>query len=227
MLSSLKPILNDVLFVAAILIGFINHYVLPQLRLENPWFMFSQPVLKPAHWSAFEPSSLAELTWFEYVHVVSIFVEKNCLNVLVVLSAVTVSSDQMLVKLADVDSSGLVACSLVSMIGLKLIRHSMCEPQKQYRIFFVAYLFHKFDASGLGLFAGDETILMDLFCVSILLEKLQDFLDKLTFIFIYTAPWQLPWGSPFHAFAQPLSVPHSALLILQVNFFYLFLSLLI
>jgi hypothetical protein len=141
------------------------------------------------------------------------FVEKNCLHVLVILNSVTVSSDKLLLKLSKLDASGVLACSVISLAGLKLLRHSYCEPLKQYRLFFFAYLFHKFDTSS-GLMS--ETILIDLFVTSILLEKLQDFLDKMAFIFIYTAPWQLPWGSAFHAFAQPLSVPHSALLILQV-----------
>lgn len=33
----------------------------------------------------------------------------------------------------------------------------------------------------------------------------------------YIAPWQITWGSAFHAFAQPFSVPHSAMLFLQAG----------
>jgi hypothetical protein len=36
------------------------------------------------------------------------------------------------------------------------------------------------------------------------------------FVITYIAPWQITWGSAFHAFAQPFSVPHSAMLFLQV-----------
>jgi len=32
---------------------------------------------------------------------------------------------------------------------------------------------------------------------------------------VYIAPWQLAWASAFHAFAQPLSVPHSCMLFVQ------------
>lgn len=35
------------------------------------------------------------------------------------------------------------------------------------------------------------------------------------FVVIYIAPWQITWGSAFHAFAQPFSVPHSAMLFIQ------------
>lgn len=215
--TSLNLILNDMLFCLAISVGALNHYILPQLRIERPWYLFSQPILKPDHWSVFEPNSLAKLVWFEYAYVGLTFIEKNCLNVLVVFSAVTLSADKILLKFAPLDPSGCVACSLISMCAVKLMRHSFCEPAKQYQIFFIAYLFHKFDSNGHSFFSDAETLLFDLFVISIFLAKLQDFLDKLAFIYIYTAPWQLPWGSAFHAFAQPLSVPHSALLILQVN----------
>lgn len=215
--TALNPILNDVLFCLAISVGFLNHYILPQLRIERPWYLFSQPILKPDHWSVFEPNSLAKLVWFEYAYVGLTFLEKNCLNVLVVFSAVTLSANKILLKFAPLDPSGFVACSLISMCAVKLMRHSFCEPAKQYQIFFIAYLFHKFDSNGHSFFPDAETLLFDLFVISIFLAKLQDFLDKLAFIYIYTAPWQLPWGSAFHAFAQPLSVPHSALLILQVS----------
>jgi len=37
----------------------------------------------------------------------------------------------------------------------------------------------------------------------------------LQFVITYIAPWQITWGSAFHAFAQPFSVPHSAMMFLQ------------
>ncbi|OCT68609.1 hypothetical protein XELAEV_1803989731mg, partial [Xenopus laevis] len=30
---------------------------------------------------------------------------------------------------------------------------------------------------------------------------------KLRFVYTYIAPWQITWGSAFHAFAQPFAVP--------------------
>lgn len=61
----LNPVLNDIVFAVAILIGILNHYVLPRLRLETPWHVLNQPVLKPKHWSVFEPNYLARLEPFE------------------------------------------------------------------------------------------------------------------------------------------------------------------
>ena len=200
--SSLKPLLNDVLFVMAIVLGALNHYVWPHLRLENPWYLFSQPVLKPNHWHVFEPSSLAKLAWFERIHVALTFFEKNVLNMLVILSSITVSSDDLLLKFNLVDPHGLIACLVISAMSLKLVRHSFCEPSKQYKIFLIAFLFNKFDSSSLGgssdkaayshkATTSNETILVDLFVISVFLEKLHDFIEKMAFIFIYTAPWQV------------------------------------
>lgn len=32
---------------------------------------------------------------------------------------------------------------------------------------------------------------------------------------IYIVPWQISWGSAFHAFAQPFSIPHTGLILAQ------------
>lgn len=40
-----------------------------------------------------------------------------------------------------------------------------------------------------------------------LLCQLWDLLYKLRFVLTYIAPWQITWGSAFHAFAQPFAVP--------------------
>jgi hypothetical protein len=56
---------------------------------------------------------------------------------------------------------------------------------------------------------------VDYFVVSLLMNKVAELLLKIQFIITYIAPWQITWGSAFHAFAQPFSVPHSAMLFVQ------------
>ena len=50
-------------------------------------------------------------------------------------------------------------------------------------------------------------------CISHLLPypplQLWDLLYKLRFVLTYIAPWQITWGSAFHAFAQPFAVPRT------------------
>lgn len=38
-------------------------------------------------------------------------------------------------------------------------------------------------------------------------SQLWELLYKLQFVYTYVAPWQITWGSAFHAFAQPFAVP--------------------
>lgn len=51
-------------------------------------------------------------------------------------------------------------------------------------------------------------VTMSVFC-PLRLDDLQlwDLLYKLRFVLTYIAPWQITWGSAFHAFAQPFAVP--------------------
>lgn len=45
--------------------------------------------------------------------------------------------------------------------------------------------------------------------LSPLARQLWDLLYKLRFVLTYIAPWQITWGSAFHAFAQPFAVPRT------------------
>lgn len=44
-------------------------------------------------------------------------------------------------------------------------------------------------------------------CVLSVSVQMRELLLKLHFILVYIAPWQIAWGSAFHAFAQPFAVP--------------------
>jgi len=44
-------------------------------------------------------------------------------------------------------------------------------------------------------------------CVVSISVQMRELLLKLHFILVYIAPWQIAWGSAFHAFAQPFAVP--------------------
>lgn len=45
-----------------------------------------------------------------------------------------------------------------------------------------------------------------------ILPQLWELLYKLQFVYTYIAPWQITWGSAFHAFAQPFAVPRILLI---------------
>ena len=50
----LQPALSFVLYILAGVVGFITHYLLPQLRKQLPWFCLAHPVLRSREYSQFE-----------------------------------------------------------------------------------------------------------------------------------------------------------------------------
>uniref|UniRef100_F6RDT4 Pecanex-like protein n=1 Tax=Monodelphis domestica TaxID=13616 RepID=F6RDT4_MONDO len=86
---ALKSVLGFVLYALAGLVGFLTHYLLPQLRKQLPWFCLSQPVLKSQEYSQFEVRSAAQLMWFEKLYAWLQCVEKYLIYPAVVLNALT------------------------------------------------------------------------------------------------------------------------------------------
>lgn len=52
--SDPQPALSFVLYILAGVVGFITHYLLPQLRKQLPWFCLAHPVLRSREYSQFE-----------------------------------------------------------------------------------------------------------------------------------------------------------------------------
>ncbi|XP_035255977.1 pecanex-like protein 2 isoform X3 [Anguilla anguilla] len=204
---SLKPFVTIVLYALAATVGFITHYLIPQLRKHHPWLWISQPVLKSKEYSQFEPRDDAHLMWFERLYVCLLCFEKYVVYPAIVLSALT--NDGF--SLSHRKKLG-IHCDvlLMTVAGMKLLRSSFCNPSFQFVTLIFTVVFFEFDCS-----KASETFLLDFFLMSIVFHKLWDLLYKLNFIMVYIAPWQISWGSAFHAFAQPFAVPHSAMLLLQ------------
>ncbi|XP_072136460.1 LOW QUALITY PROTEIN: pecanex-like protein 2 [Mobula birostris] len=204
---SLKPFLSFVLYTLAGTVGFLTHYLLPRLRTQVPWFCFAHPLLKAKEYNQFEVQDAAQLMWFERVYVWLLCLEKYAIYPAVVLNALTndafsLSSHKKLGIHCDV--------LMMTVAGMKLLRSSFCNPTYQYVTLSFTVLFFQFDCR-----SASETFLLDFFLMSIIFSKLWDLQHKLQFILTYTAPWQIAWGSAFHAFAQPFAVPHSAMLFTQ------------
>ncbi|CAB1338408.1 unnamed protein product [Coregonus sp. 'balchen'] len=178
-----------------------------KLRKHHPWLWISHPVLKSNEYSQFEPRDDAQLMWFERLYVGLLCFEKYVVYPAIILSALT--NDGF--SLSHRKKLG-IHCDvlLMTVAGLKLLRASFCNPSFQFVTLIFTIVFFEFDCS-----RASETFLLDFFIMSIVFHKLSDLLHKLHFIMVYIAPWQIAWGSAFHAFAQPFAVPHSAMLLLQ------------
>ncbi|XP_069344545.1 pecanex-like protein 1 isoform X2 [Eulemur rufifrons] len=205
--TALQPALKYVLYALVGFVGFVTHYVLPQVRKQLPWHCFSHPLLKTVEYNQYEVRNAATMMWFEKLHVWLLFVEKNIIYPLIVLNELSSSAEKIASpKKLDTELGAL----MITIAGLKLLRSSFSSPTYQYVTVIFTVLFFKFDYE-----AFSETMLLDLFFMSILFHKLWELLYKLQFVYTYIAPWQITWGSAFHAFAQPFAVPHSAMLFIQ------------
>ncbi|XP_066198491.1 pecanex-like protein 1 isoform X5 [Saccopteryx leptura] len=203
----LQPALKYVLYALVGFVGFVTHYVLPQVRKQLPWHCFSHPLLKTAEYSQYEVRNAATMMWFEKLHVWLLFMEKNIIYPLIVLNELS-SSAETIASPKKLDTE--LGALMITIAGLKLLRSSFSSPTYQYVTVIFTVLFFKIDYE-----AFSETMLLDLFFMSILFNKLWELLYKLQFVYTYIAPWQITWGSAFHAFAQPFAVPHSAMLFIQ------------
>ncbi|XP_054953721.1 pecanex-like protein 1 isoform X4 [Pan paniscus] len=203
----LQPALKYVLYTLVGFVGFVTHYVLPQVRKQLPWHCFSHPLLKTLEYNQYEVRNAATMMWFEKLHVWLLFVEKNIIYPLIVLNELS-SSAETIASPKKLNTE--LGALMITVAGLKLLRSSFSSPTYQYVTVIFTVLFFKFDYE-----AFSETMLLDLFFMSILFSKLWELLYKLQFVYTYIAPWQITWGSAFHAFAQPFAVPHSAMLFIQ------------
>uniref|UniRef100_A0A672JIY1 Pecanex-like protein n=1 Tax=Salarias fasciatus TaxID=181472 RepID=A0A672JIY1_SALFA len=200
---ALQPFLSYVLYALLGTVGLLTHYLLPQVRKQLPWYCFSHPLLKTKEYYQFEVRDAAHVMWFEKLHVWLLFVEKNVLYPLVILNELSGSARELA-------SPKRVGALMITVAGLKLLRSSYSSPTYQYVTILFTVLFFTFDYRHLS-----ETLLLDLFLMSIVFSKMWELFYKLHFVYTYIAPWQITWGSAFHAFAQPFAVPHSAMLFVQ------------
>ncbi|XP_061395087.1 protein pecanex [Musca vetustissima] len=203
----LQPDLNVVLYGFTGALGFLLHYIIPQMRKHMPWLCFAKPLLKQKEYGRYEVSNAPKIMWFEKFYIYLCLLERNVLFPLLVISALTADATVIAVKYGIAWGSVIVA-----VCALKFIRNAYSDPTNQYLIVMFTVLFFRVDFA-----MASETFLIDYFFVSLAFRKCCDFFLKLQFIVTYIAPWQITWGSAFHAFAQPFSVPHSAMLFLQAG----------
>ncbi|XP_013392762.1 pecanex-like protein 1 [Lingula anatina] len=203
--TSLQPHLHAVLCYIAGTLGLLIHYLIPQLRKEMPWLCCSHPLLQSHERSQFEVRDAAKVMWFEKVYLWLRFIEKNFLYPTLFLSALTSSAPVVVNKFGY-----LIGALVVTVCGIKMFRSAFVHTPKQYLIVVFTFFFFKYDYG-----QASESFLIDYFFIAIFVNKFYDFLLKVQFILTYIAPWQITWGSAFHAFAQPFSVPHSVMLFVQ------------
>lgn len=119
----LQPELNPILQAFAIVLGFLLHYVLPQMRKYLPWLCFAKPIFKQKEYGLYETSEAAKIMWFENVYVCLTFFERNVLLPLVYISALTSESTTIVHKFGVS-----IGTAIVVLCGIKST-HSSLSPR--------------------------------------------------------------------------------------------------
>lgn len=192
--------------ILCLLWGFLIHFVIPQLRRDIPCICVAKPVLRPKEYDLFEVKTHAKVMWFEKMYASALAIEKNIIYPIFWINCIT--HDCSSIKETYGQYMGLL---LLVVMSLKLTRATYNDASSNYLVIIFAHLFFNYDVATHQYHIST----MNYFVFSILNLKMQELLLKLQFVYIYLAPWQIPWGSAFHAVAQPFSTPHSVLLFCQ------------
>ncbi|KAG8233455.1 hypothetical protein J437_LFUL010566, partial [Ladona fulva] len=208
--TALSPELGPVLWAAACALGLALHYITPQLRKQLPWLCIAHPICRAAEHERFEARGAARVMWFERAYVLLCFLEKNLLYPVLFLAALTEDAVPLVTKWGSLGGP-----LIITICGLKCLRRSFSDPAPQHLVLAFAVLLFRVDFASNPDGPTSERFLMDYFITGIAFSKVQELLLKVQFVVTYIAPWQITWGSAFHAFAQPFSVPHSAMLFTQ------------
>ncbi|CAD5210207.1 unnamed protein product [Bursaphelenchus okinawaensis] len=223
-------------------IGILNHYIYHQMRSHTPWKLFSRPLLKSFEYNQFETTVQARLMIFERAHVWLQTLEKYLLYPLTIISFLTTeqwicnsifitslvafrlfrqaySTPQVLyipftaAFIITLSNFGSFTGSYSSNYGtVNNFNNGKMNPggseSTAVDIMNGNFIFQQ-------VFQGKPSFLLLFYLLALLWPKVEELLLKLNFIFVYIAPWQISWGSAFHAFAQPFAVPHTGFIAAQ------------
>uniref|UniRef100_A0A1I7Z4I6 Pecanex-like protein n=1 Tax=Steinernema glaseri TaxID=37863 RepID=A0A1I7Z4I6_9BILA len=188
--------------------GFLNHYAYHQFRTHTPWKAFSKPFLRSHEYGQYETTVEARLMWFERLHIWMLSLERNILYPLLIVSTMTIYAWRL----------PLVPYVFSALIAFRLLRTAYSQPQMLYMPLMGALLLSVRVDDNVAIAAIDTgtcAFPVAFYLFAVLWPKVRELMLKMHFICAYIAPWQISWGSAFHAFAQPFSVPHSGLIFAQ------------
>jgi hypothetical protein len=222
----------------AAIVGVTTHYLLPQLRKQLPWLCFADPVLRSAEYNQFEVAAAAKLMWFEWIYSWLSFLERNIIYPAVFMSGLTTGFPLIVNKFGPRFENCTfsfrwsicrivyvficrVGALIITICGLKMMRNGFVRTSWQFvivsfTVLLFKYDFPKKDPNYCRTAFCSETFPIDYFFGALFMSKCYELVQKTKFVFVYIVPWQISWGSAFHAFAHPLSIPHSAMLFFQL-----------
>ncbi|TMS34665.1 hypothetical protein L596_002206 [Steinernema carpocapsae] len=206
--TTAQPYFQYIVGTASCVVGFGNHYVYHQFRTHTPWKAFSKPFLRSHEYGQYETTVEARLMWFERLHIWMLAVERNFLYPLLIVSTMTIYAWRLPV----------VPFIFSALIAFRLLRTAYSQPQMLYLPLLAALVLSVRSGDTVAIAAvdnGNYAFPVAFYIFTVLWPKIKELMLKMHFICAYIAPWQISWGSAFHAFAQPFSVPHTGLIFAQ------------
>eukprot|EP00002_Diphylleia_rotans_P029867 TRINITY_DN6101_c0_g1_i8.p1 TRINITY_DN6101_c0_g1~~TRINITY_DN6101_c0_g1_i8.p1 ORF type:complete len:1346 (+),score=255.07 TRINITY_DN6101_c0_g1_i8:84-4121(+) len=188
----------DVVCFVTFAFGLCLHYIIPSMRRTIPFSIFASPFLLSQDATRDPVSSPTPTSWFDSLPLLSRSIESCMLYPLIFYYAL-VHDLPMLLQRWD---EGYLEI-LVSILLFKLLRASFQNPNRHYIILICTILVFDFDYQTFS-----ETFLVDLFVMTIIVDRVEDALLKLDFAVCYISPWNLPFGSITHLLLYPLAIPH-------------------
>lgn len=164
----LQPELNTILCISVSVLGFVLHYIVPQMRKNLPWLWFAEPLLRAGEHDQYEPHEATRIMWFEKCYVYACFVERNVLYPLLFVAALTADSARVSTKFGVYLGTGLVV-----VCGLKGVRSAYADPASQYLVVVFTVLLFLCDFK-----TASESFIVDYFVVAIVYKKFCEFLLK-------------------------------------------------
>ncbi|KAG7302334.1 hypothetical protein JYU34_013834, partial [Plutella xylostella] len=168
--NTLTPQMNLALWIVASVLGWGLHYLVPQLRKQQPWLCLSSPVLPPRELAMFEVSEPQAIILVEKIFVYLSFLERNVVWPAVAVAAATADAPALAHK-----HGSAAAAALLSVAACKCLRNAYSEPDNQYLVLIFTLLVFKQDLASYRL---SETLLLDMALMAIVTNKLYDLLLK-------------------------------------------------
>lgn len=188
----LQPELSPVLWCIAGTLGFVLHYIIPQLRKQLPWLCIARPVLRSHEYGQYQVRGPAKVMWFERVCVINqtknfytnnksslqiyvylCFLERNMVYPLLFLAALTEDSPKIVQKFG-----ALGGALIVVVCGMRCLRGSYSNQSSQYLVLIFTVLFFKYDYK-----LYQESFLIDYFIMNVLYHRAYELLLKVNYKF--------------------------------------------
>eukprot|EP00727_Mastigamoeba_balamuthi_P001880 m51a1_g1169 hypothetical protein (1249) ;mRNA; f:366881-373551 len=193
----------EFLNVVALLIGLVFDVVLPRIRHAFPFSLFQAPLL--GNENDAETGDPLPM-WFEKLLMWFRFAQTAILYPFIFIGYLSNDLDKIIITCGI--NWGVVVASLC---GLRAFRSTFTDVSRNHLFIIFTLSFFTWDIKSRA-----ECFTLDYFLGSIIMLKLDEFITKVNYIYVYIAPWNLSWGSTVHALIEPLALPHTALLFVQL-----------